>query len=202
MYIEDTMKSQNVLKIVKKPKEDSKNSDTPPSRRLWGRVKNIKDIDSAIRLQKEILSKFQRGKLSANDGKTLTYFLQNFISLYRLQLEISEIYKIISYEVEVKVREIVRYFREYCTCVIEELKPDEGQLKRIELRFEGREEKAEEDMIKLRNKIAKEISTSTTFNINPEDDSEKKINIILNECSTKMTHMERCKLYSELEKML
>lgn len=128
--------------------------------------------------------------------------MQNFVSIYRIQFETVEVNKIIEYEVNVKVRETIEYFRAYVTSICEELKPTAEQEEKIEQRYQGRRQKVLDDVKKLYNKIKDEIKNNTSLNLKPDDDSTKKVNLIMNEVCNKLTSRERYMLQEELQKIL
>ncbi|MGA7720514.1 MAG: hypothetical protein WCA84_04980 [Ignavibacteriaceae bacterium] len=190
-----------VLKLNPKQNKIKEDKDTPPARRrLLKRIKSVKDIDTALSLQRSVIGLYQRGEIDSNEAKSLSYLLQNFVSIYRIQFETSEIYDIIYYEVNVKVREVVKYFQEYITSICEELQLSEEQEKKIEERYLGRQQKIIDDIKKLRSKIKEEINKNTSFKLKSDDDSSKKVNLIMNEIANKLNSQEKYQLYDELQK--
>lgn len=175
---------------------------TPPTRKLLGKIKAVKDIESALKLQKSIISAFQRGDIDSAESKSLSYLLQNFVSIYRLNLEMEKIYEVINFEVSFRIRELELLYKEYYRNIVVGLELTEEQIDKITAQYPSRISSIKDEIIALRKKVKKEITAQTTFTLKDDEPTEKKISKILNHIDVNLTTRERYLLFEELEKMI
>ena len=153
----------------------------PPPDKLFKRVKRIKNLADAQKLLTESIAYFQKGLITSTESKTIAYLVQNFIAVYKSNLEEVEIYNHISLYLEeyITSRDIdIDYFMKE---VQDRLGTDEWN--RIDRKYKNLFSKLKSEKLEVKKQLIDELNKKSSLQIklNSEEDPEVVVRLLINE---------------------